>query len=122
MNQCYIVLPKFYGTVKQIGFYQIQNNCLLAFYFKKNTKVEYFYNLSELKITKEQGQTALLDAKTKIKFIVNERVEQDSVESFKYEDSDKFFDFEPNGYQVYDSELQTPYSFKEGGVLRYFDE
>ncbi|CAL5982099.1 Hypothetical_protein [Hexamita inflata] len=121
MNACYIKIRRFYGVVQHSGYYEIQNNCLLAYYHVNDKKVEFFFNINELTISIEQNMTVLCSPKQKIKFLINERVEADSQTQIQ-EDSDKYFDFDANGSKMYENEGQTPFSFVQGGTLRFFDE
>ncbi|CAL6077903.1 Hypothetical_protein [Hexamita inflata] len=123
MILCKIIENKFFGNVEHTGFYQVENNCIVAHYFAKKGKIEYFYNLSDLTILSHSNcHCVLFDPKKKIQFIVNEIIAVSSQEMSRVE-SDKFFDFEAVGYKAYSEPMtQKPNSFTPDGVLRYFDE
>ncbi|CAL6021297.1 Hypothetical_protein [Hexamita inflata] len=122
MQTCQIVETKFFGQTIHTGFYSIQNNRIVAFYYRRAEKVEYFYNLSALKVQQHWDSTSLYDSQKKVRILVKQQIELDSIAPAELEESDKFYDFEPQGSNVYDEKVETPMSFKAGGLLRYFDE
>ncbi|CAL5984601.1 Hypothetical_protein [Hexamita inflata] len=62
MKVCVIQISKRFGTQRVKGFYEIQNNCIVAHYFVGNTKLDYFANLGDLDISvNESGLPVLID-------------------------------------------------------------
>ncbi|CAL5975848.1 Hypothetical_protein [Hexamita inflata] len=125
MSICRITEQKLFGTITNVGFYQIENNCIVAHYYKKNIKREFFYNISDLQQQfTDDGNEILIDSFKNIKITLNvQHLSNMSKDSKIQEDSDKYFDFIPHGYRSYsDVIFVNPTSFTPDSIHRYFDE
>ncbi|CAL5982135.1 Hypothetical_protein [Hexamita inflata] len=128
MNPCRILEQKLFGSRSNLGFYSIENNCIVAYHYQKNQKVEYFFNLDALEQkTTSYNKCMLTDPKSGVKLIVNQfKNEFDSLNLMSREEVtlDEYFDFEPNGSSMYsDTEMDLPSpSFKVGGTLQFLEE
>ncbi|CAL5982103.1 Hypothetical_protein [Hexamita inflata] len=124
MNSCRFVIKKLFGTTQRLGFYELQNNCIVSFYFEKNRKFEFFYNLNDLQSENSEGKTILTDCKNKMQIIINQIREQDSQIQAEISE-DKVVCFTANGQAVYENIDMplTPKSFvQRSNTHMYFDE
>ena len=125
MSLCKVVQKKLIGNMVTSAFYTIENNCIVVFYYKGQTKVEYFYNLSDLQVERRAGCTTYVDGKKKLRFELPQQVEMDSSVYRSRMEEDYYFDFEPSAYRSYaeeDKSFETPSSFVCQATLRHFEE
>ncbi|CAL6017096.1 Hypothetical_protein [Hexamita inflata] len=127
MIACRFIEKKLFGTKNHLGYYQIENNCISAFYLEKDQKVDLFYNLAELEVeATTYGKSILYDPVRKLQIVVNS-LDQNQVELNSHqnnqEDSDKIVSFCANGSLSYeDLGLRTHQSFTSGGQIWCFDQ
>ncbi|CAL5992459.1 Hypothetical_protein [Hexamita inflata] len=124
MKVCTLRKKKFFSTISVKGFYEIENQCIIAHYFINMTKYDYFANLGDLDISvNENGCSVLIDIKNKIEIELKISIEQDSFE-IPQQDNAIFYDFQACGIQAYNN-LDFQYertSFPNQASLKYFDE
>ncbi|CAL5984497.1 Hypothetical_protein [Hexamita inflata] len=109
------------------GFYEIQNGCILAHYFLKNTKLDYFANLNDLDISvNENGLPLLIDITNGVQIQLEMQIERDSIElQIEEEENEEaiFFDYEARGLSAYQNEdFNKQTSFPKQASLICFDE
>ncbi|CAL6038909.1 Hypothetical_protein [Hexamita inflata] len=124
MNPCRFVVKKALRTETYLGFYEIQNNCIVAVYTKNGKTRELFYNLGDLEVEHTSyGKSALYDSKKKIKIIVaalESQPEADSISS--QEEEDTIVSFNANARAMYDPNQETANSFRFGSQhVLYFE-
>ncbi|CAL5982097.1 Hypothetical_protein [Hexamita inflata] len=128
MLPCRIIEHKLFRSINHMGFYAIENNCIVVYYYINSQKIEYFFNIDDLdKQMTKYDKCILLDPKSGLKMIVNpfRKGEEDSLK-LKIYDSCEYFNYEANGSVMYSEIIQnnvenTP-SFKVGRTLKYFEE
>ncbi|CAL6012158.1 Hypothetical_protein [Hexamita inflata] len=106
MIACRFIEKKLFGAKNHLGYYQIENNCISAFYLEKDQKVDLFYNLADLEVeATTYGKSILYDPRRKLKIVVNipdqNKAEMDSLINSQHEDSDKIVSFFYQGYREY---------------------
>ncbi|CAL6039025.1 Hypothetical_protein [Hexamita inflata] len=128
MIACRFIEKKLFGAKNHLGYYQIENNCISAFYLEKDQKVDLFYNLADLEVeATTYGKSILYDPRRKLKIVVNlpdqNKAEMDSLQNNHQEDSDKIVSFCANGCLSYEeSGLEPTTSFTRGGQIWCFDQ
>ncbi|CAL6006680.1 Hypothetical_protein [Hexamita inflata] len=128
MKVCVILISKRFGTQRVKGFYEIQNNCIVAHYFVGNAKLDYFANLGDLDISVNENELpVLIDRTNGIQIQLQMQIECDSTDTLIEEESEEeaiFFDYEARGlsaYQNLDFNKQAT-SFPKQASLIHFDE
>ncbi|CAL6016407.1 Hypothetical_protein [Hexamita inflata] len=124
MNICTFRQKKLFKTITTTAFYQIQNGCIVLFYYDQKTKVEYFYRISDLLQTQNGENIVLRDPHKAIELQIQGTLEHDSVEQQCNSESDIYLGFESNGHKVYsqDSGTLEHVSFSPGTQARSFFE
>ncbi|CAL5984649.1 Hypothetical_protein [Hexamita inflata] len=128
MKVCVIQISKHFSTQRVKGFYEIQNNCIVANYSVRNTKLDYFANLGDLDISvNKNGLPILIDKINGVQIQLQMQIEQDSTDILIQEESEEeaiFFDYEARGISAYQNLdfSQQATSFPKQASLIHFDE